>query len=107
MENIDGCTPSGLVSFVSEAWGGRISHQEITEKSGLLDLLQPGDMILVNRGFDIQMIVASKGISPTFLPLLAQSRNRCLLMMWKKREESRSFEYMWRESLGEGVSMRY
>ena len=51
-----GCTPLGAISFLSSAWGGRVSDIELIRKSGFMnpDLHEPGDQILADRGFPVE-----------------------------------------------------
>lgn len=46
--------PDGLISFISRAWGGRTTDRYIVQKSGFLDLIEPYDLILADRGFTIR-----------------------------------------------------
>ena len=56
-----GITPQGNVSYLSKGWGGRTSDKYITEHCNILSKLNPGDIVLADRGFDIADSVARMG----------------------------------------------
>jgi len=43
--------PSGEITFISKCYGGRTTDTEITVKSGFIELIEPGDVILADKGF--------------------------------------------------------
>lgn len=51
-----GVTPNGQVTFLSKLWGDRVSDKHITRESGVLNLLEAGDNVMVDRGFDVSDI---------------------------------------------------
>jgi len=55
-----GVTPSGAVSFVSFLYAGSISDKHITKVSGILDLLEEGDLVMADKGFLIEDLLAEK-----------------------------------------------
>jgi hypothetical protein len=52
-------TPTGAISYLSRVFGVRVSDKAITQRSGYLDMLQYGDVILADRGFHIDEDVAA------------------------------------------------
>ncbi|XP_077537119.1 uncharacterized protein LOC144149430 [Haemaphysalis longicornis] len=63
-----GATPDGYVSFVSKVWGGSVSDRQMVIESGLLSLLEPGDAIMMDKGFTIFDVLPDgvKGYMPPF-----------------------------------------
>ena len=68
-----GIVPKGGISFVSTLYGGSISDKELTQKSGLTEKLQYGDVIMADRGFNIQEMLAIKGVKVNLPPFMNES----------------------------------
>ena len=64
-----GISPSGYPSFVSSLYAGRTSDKKITKDCGILDLLEPGDQVMADRGFDIESDLPS-GVTLNIPPFL-------------------------------------
>ncbi|XP_033729835.1 uncharacterized protein LOC117319035 [Pecten maximus] len=56
-------SPTGAITYVSKAYGGRTSDKVITQRSGYLDKLVHGDQVLADRGFLISEDVTSRNAS--------------------------------------------
>ena len=65
-----GISPSGAVTIVSDLHSGAISDKHLTRMCGLLDLLQPGDSVMADRGFDIKEDLEILGVQLNIPPLL-------------------------------------
>lgn len=66
---IVGVAPNAVITYVSMLYPGSISDKAIVQESGLLKHLNPGDMILADKGFLIQDIVPH-GVSVNIPPFL-------------------------------------
>ena len=49
-----GISPDSAITFVASLYPGCISDKQLTRKSGILDLLEEGDSVLADRGFEIE-----------------------------------------------------
>lgn len=85
-----GITPKGQISFISHGWGGRTTDRDITENSGFLNNLIPGDVVLADRGFDI---AESVGLMYAFVKIPAFTRGQSQLKA-KDVEETRKIAHL-------------
>lgn len=70
-----GITPSGAISFISDVYEGSISDKDIFKKSGILNKLNEGDLVMVDRGFNIRDLLLKKGADIVIPPFLGDRAN--------------------------------
>ena len=71
-KSLIGITPVGSVSFVSSLYTGCISDKDITTRSGIIDLIEPNDPVMVDKGFLIQDLLEPKNATLVIPPFLGQ-----------------------------------
>jgi hypothetical protein len=65
-----GIAPHGPFTFISSLYSGSISDVELTKVCGLVDLLDPGDTVMADKGFTVHSLLAEHGVDlimPHFL----------------------------------------
>ncbi|XP_065096727.1 uncharacterized protein [Paramisgurnus dabryanus] len=64
-----GIAPCGVITFISKLYTGSISDIEITRQSQILQLLQPGDGVMADKGFQIEKMLSEVGATLIIPPL--------------------------------------
>ena len=59
---------------MSGLWAGSISDIELTEKSGLLDILEKGDNVMADKGFRIEDELNKRGVTLNIPPFMSEGR---------------------------------
>ncbi|XP_053390474.1 uncharacterized protein LOC123549725 [Mercenaria mercenaria] len=70
-----GCTPGGLVSYVSPSYGGSTSDRQIVERSSLVRICDRNDSVMADKGFNVQDIFAPKDVHIN-IPTFFKKKNR-------------------------------
>lgn len=70
LKGLVGVAPTGGISFMSDIFEGSISDKQIVQQSGLLDRLNPGDLVIADRGFDIKYMLQPRQVSLNIPPFL-------------------------------------
>ena len=71
-KSLIGITPCGAVSFVSSLYTGAIGDKTITALSGILDLLEPNDEVMADKGFLIEDLLNKRQASLVIPPFLRE-----------------------------------
>lgn len=74
-KTVVGVTPGGLTSYISHAYGGSASDRQIIERSPLTSIMDPGDAMMVDKGFDVQDIFAPLNVTVN-IPTFFRKKNR-------------------------------
>ena len=62
LKGLIGIAPHGAITFISSLFTGAISDKEITRCSGIIDLLEPNDSVMADKGFEIEGMLRERRV---------------------------------------------
>ena len=65
-----GISSTGAITFISHLYAGSVSDQALTCDCGILELIEPGDSIMADKGFDITYDVLLHAVKLNIPPFL-------------------------------------
>jgi hypothetical protein len=69
-----GSSPTGAVTFLSKLWGGNASDKHIVKESGLLNLLEKGDSVMADKGFNMKDLLEPLVVTLNMPPMRDSNR---------------------------------
>jgi hypothetical protein len=66
-----GIAPTGAITFLSDVYEGSKSDRDIVIDSKFAEILEPGDLVLADRGFLIKDILQKNGVELNIPPILS------------------------------------
>ena len=90
MDRLAGIAPNGKLTFMSSLYSGCMSDIEIRKLSGLLDLLEPGDQIMADKGVILNKLLEKTWVSIATPHFLLLRWTVYSITNWGKPENSQS-----------------
>ena len=81
-----GIIPQGIISYISNGWGSRVSDKYLTEHSDFLQKLLPGDFFMADRGFDIADSLGTVG-AQLVIPAFTRGKSQLSEMEVEKTDK--------------------
>ncbi|XP_063857624.1 uncharacterized protein LOC135099123 [Scylla paramamosain] len=86
---LTGITPTGLITFVSSVYGGNTSDR-YTAEAEFIDKVEPGDAIMVDRGFNIGDLILQRGAKLHIPPFTRKEASKGRMLTQSEIAKTRS-----------------
>ena len=98
IKSLVGTSPSGFITFLSSGYGGRASDKFITKDRGFCDRLESDDVVMADRGLQIQEDLLFHFCNLQ-VPPGARTKRQMTKSRYKRKKKLQIYKFLLREQL--------